>query len=182
MYSYAEERHPTLYMGCTLAPPGEYYWTARLRRRCGLMSNYFDHLFISFQTWFHGSVLNLFKSYLSSRLFRVRCNNTFSSFYTSSCGIPQGSVLGPLLFIMFATPSALFSPLFPLTITFIQTTPNYFSHFTHPTSTQVSPPAKCPSVNLFLDDCQSLNSQFLQDWILTHRTTKATWQDTQLLP
>jgi len=39
-----EERHPALYMGCTLAPPGEYYWTVRLRRRCGLMSNYFDHL------------------------------------------------------------------------------------------------------------------------------------------
>jgi len=28
----------------TLAPPGEYDWTVRLRRRCGLMSNYFDHL------------------------------------------------------------------------------------------------------------------------------------------
>ena len=29
----------------------------------------------------HGSVINWFKSYLSSRSFRVRCNNTFSSFY-----------------------------------------------------------------------------------------------------
>jgi len=26
-------------------PPGEYDWTVRLRRRCGLMSSYFDHLF-----------------------------------------------------------------------------------------------------------------------------------------
>jgi len=25
MYSNAEEPHPTLHMGCTLAPPGEYY-------------------------------------------------------------------------------------------------------------------------------------------------------------
>jgi len=33
------------YMGCTLAPPGEYYWTVRLRRRYGLMSNDFDHMF-----------------------------------------------------------------------------------------------------------------------------------------
>jgi len=28
----------------TLAPPGEYDWTIPLRRRCGLISNYFDHL------------------------------------------------------------------------------------------------------------------------------------------
>jgi len=31
-------------MGGTLAPPDECDWTVRLRRRCGLMSNYFDHL------------------------------------------------------------------------------------------------------------------------------------------
>jgi len=29
-----------------LVPPGNYNWTIRLLRRCGLMSNYFDHLFI----------------------------------------------------------------------------------------------------------------------------------------
>jgi len=46
MYSNAEERYPILYMRCTLAPPGEYYWTVHLRRRCSLMSNYFDHLLI----------------------------------------------------------------------------------------------------------------------------------------
>ena len=34
-------------MACTLAPPGEYDWTVRVRRRCGLMSNYFDHLLLS---------------------------------------------------------------------------------------------------------------------------------------
>jgi len=33
-----------LYMGCTLAPPGEYDWILRVRQRCGLMSNYFEHL------------------------------------------------------------------------------------------------------------------------------------------
>jgi len=35
-----------LYMGCTLAPPCEYDWTVQVWRRCGLMSNYFDHLFL----------------------------------------------------------------------------------------------------------------------------------------
>jgi len=28
----------------TLAPPAEYDWTVHLRQRCGLTSNYFDHL------------------------------------------------------------------------------------------------------------------------------------------
>jgi len=35
-----------LCMRCTLAPPGEYDWTVHVRRRCGLMSNYFDHLLL----------------------------------------------------------------------------------------------------------------------------------------
>jgi len=30
--------------GCTLAQHGEYDWTVHVRQRCGLMSNYFDHL------------------------------------------------------------------------------------------------------------------------------------------
>jgi len=34
-----------LYMGWTFSPPGEYDWTILVRRRCGFMSNYFDHLF-----------------------------------------------------------------------------------------------------------------------------------------
>ena len=33
-------------LGCTLAPPGECDGTVRVRRRCGLMSNYFDHLLL----------------------------------------------------------------------------------------------------------------------------------------
>jgi len=58
-------------------------------------------------SWFgiHGSVLSWFKSYLSSRSFHVKCDNNLSDFFhTSSCGVPQGSVLGHLLFVMYTTP------------------------------------------------------------------------------
>jgi len=41
---------------------------------------------------------------LSSRSFRIKCDNTLSSLHTSSCGVLQDSVLGPLLFIMYTAP------------------------------------------------------------------------------
>ena len=65
-----------------------------------------DILITHLSSWFgiHGSVLSWFKSYLSSRCFRVKCETDLSSWHTSSCGVPQGSVLGPLLFVMYTTP------------------------------------------------------------------------------
>jgi len=47
------------------------------------------------------------------RSFSVKCDNNHSSLHTSSCGVPHGCVLGPLLFIMYTTPlSTLISSLF----------------------------------------------------------------------
>ena len=65
-----------------------------------------DILITRLSSWFgiHGSVLSWFKSYLSSRCFRVKCETDLSSWHTSSCSVPQGSVLGPLLFVMYTTP------------------------------------------------------------------------------
>jgi len=76
-----------------------------------------DHsiLITCLSSWFgfHGSVLNWFKSYLSSQSFRVKCNSSFSSSRIFSCGVPRGSVLGPFLFIMYTIPlSTLVSSLF----------------------------------------------------------------------
>jgi len=70
-----------------------------------------DILLTRLSSWFgiHGSVLNWFKSYLSSRTFCVKCNDCFSSLHTSLYGVPRGSVLGPLLFIMYTTLSTLIS-------------------------------------------------------------------------
>ena len=61
-----------------------------------------DHsiLFTRLSSWFgiHDSVLNCFKSYTYQLAPSVSDVITLSRPYTSSCGVPQGSVLGSLLF------------------------------------------------------------------------------------
>ena len=48
-----------------------------------------------------GIALKLFESYLSERKQYVQINNCKSQTRSISCGVPQGSVLGPLLFLIF---------------------------------------------------------------------------------
>jgi hypothetical protein len=48
-----------------------------------------------------GSLLDWFASYLTGRQHRVRINNTLSTNLKIKHGVPQGSVLGPLLFIIY---------------------------------------------------------------------------------
>ena len=48
-----------------------------------------------------GNELNWFKSYLCNRSQAVQVNSFLSDFKTYNTGIPQGSILGPLLFIIF---------------------------------------------------------------------------------
>ena len=53
-----------------------------------------------------GSVQEWFASYLSSRsqFFQIECSR--SSLHELNCDVPQGSVLGPLLYVLYTSPVA----------------------------------------------------------------------------
>jgi len=52
----------------------------------------------------HGTALKWFMSYLSNRTFSMMIGDLSSSCASLSCGVPQGSILGPILFSLYMLP------------------------------------------------------------------------------
>ena len=51
-----------------------------------------------------GTVLKWLKSYLSDRVHVVKVRDSFSDPVTDNCGVPQGSVIGPMLYTVLLFP------------------------------------------------------------------------------
>jgi len=78
-----------------------------------------------------GTVLDWFKLYLHGRQQSVRCTNSKSTLSAILYGVPQGSVLGPILFLLYTADLLKLvqnKGLIPHLLTYTPMTPRYMVH------------------------------------------------------
>ena len=74
-----------------------------------------------------GNALKWFQSYLTDRQQCTEIGNTQSNLEYIKCGVPQGSILGPLLFLLYINDIVLSSNIFKFTL-FADDTSLFYSH------------------------------------------------------
>ena len=77
--------------------------------------------------WVDGTVLRWINSYLSNRRQKVKIVNSFSDAFSLPYGVPQGSVLDPLLLTCYTTPSVISFPVSMSITIYMQMTPKYLA-------------------------------------------------------
>jgi len=112
---------------------------------------------------FDGTVISRLTSYLSFRSFVVSINSISSAQPPLRQGVPQGSVLGPLLFILYTTPlSSLISY-------------SSLGHYLFANDTQLFISFRAPELsanNLHLQHTIDLVSQWMSTYLISHNQSK----------
>ena len=84
------------------------------------------------------TTLSWLQSYLTNRTSSVRIGRHCSSSVTCTTGVPQGSVLGPLLFTAYVSPIAGITHLYSIDQQQTPMTPNCLFLYPHPTTCPIS--------------------------------------------
>ena len=86
---------------------------SQFARRKNILATFFDISKAFDQVWhykllqklknfnFHGKMLNFISNFIKDRKIQVRIGNTYSKEHILEMGLPQGSVLSPILFNIF---------------------------------------------------------------------------------
>ena len=107
-----------------------------------------------------GNALNWFYSYLSQRSQRVSILGTLSNYFDLDCGVPQGSCLGPLLFVVYASkPFTIIKKHLPNLHCFADDTQLYLSVNSDDKS----------SLDKAISDMNRCMSDFIRNWMIRDR-------------